>query len=370
MTLTTPRGYPYPTPTDAVSISGDFQKLATAIDADVNQLQNWANAINTAKVSKGGDRMHGGLDIQVPAGWWNQTLTVWSGDHAPHIAWWDTNNGVSQRGLYIQTDWPVPGAAAMMTEQDRNLLFGINGEWRMEIRRGTDPQLVVQGKIAIFHSPRDTNWYNANLLHDNGSFGCRLALHHPGSAPELVNLSNRIEVQNGSGNGHVNFVCYQLEQVSSAAMKKDIRPLRADFTPTATALDPESDTVSVLPDIMALRPVVYRHAIDPTYITVDETPEMYPLAPLPDGTINEAPLAPSITADKVTETPWPDDRIGREFRREQLGLIAEEVEAVIPSAVTHNLDGTARGIVYSEITIALLDHVQRLTERVAALEGA
>jgi hypothetical protein len=38
--------------------------------------------------------------------------------------------------------------------------------------------------------------------------------------------------------------------------------------------------------------------------------------------------------------------------------------------VTHREDGSAVGIDYAQVTVALLTHVQALTERIAVLEGA
>ena len=48
-------------------------------------------------------------------------------------------------------------------------------------------------------------------------------------------------------------------------------------------------------------------------------------------------------------------------------IIAEEVETVIPSAVMHNSHGDTMAIDYAQVTVALLDHVQRLTDEVATL---
>ena len=55
--------------------------------------------------------------------------------------------------------------------------------------------------------------------------------------------------------------------------------------------------------------------------------------------------------------------------RERLGLIAEQVESVLPSAVDHNADGEVLGIDYAQVTVALLDHVQQLTKRIEMLEA-
>jgi hypothetical protein len=76
----------------------------------------------------------------------------------------------------------------------------------------------------------------------------------------------------------------------------------------------------------------------------------------------------SYTADPATWRTEPEDGVlGHEGTRERLGLIAEEVETVIPSAVTHDRDGKTQAIDYAQVTVALLDHVQRLTDEVATL---
>jgi hypothetical protein len=62
-----------------------------------------------------------------------------------------------------------------------------------------------------------------------------------------------------------------------------------------------------------------------------------------------------------------DTVAGRESHRERLGLIAEDVEHVVPSAVSHAPGGEAAGIDYAQITVALLDHVQELTRTVETL---
>ena len=83
----------------------------------------------------------------------------------------------------------------------------------------------------------------------------------------------------------------------------------ARFVPSVSASfvhrDPASDIVEQ-PDIMALRPTVYR----------------------------------SRKLMQLGDEDYPDDTpLGRETRRERMGLIADEVQYVIPSAVMHDFDG-------------------------------
>ena len=65
---------------------------------------------------------------------------------------------------------------------------------------------------------------------------------------------------------------------------------------------------------------------------------------------------------------WPlDSWWGHEGHRERLGLVAEDVETVIPSAVSHGAEGNVVGIDYAQVTVALLAHVQRMTEEMATM---
>ena len=129
---------------------------------------------------------------------------------------------------------------------------------------------------------------------------------------------------------------------SALAVKKDVRTLRPERERITVQRDPASDLVAQ-PDIMALRPVAFRPR----------------------------------TLMQLHGEDYPADTVlGRETRRERLGLIADEVQHVIPSSVIHTTDNEVVGIDYAQITVALLDHVQELTRtvetlqyRIAELEG-
>lgn len=124
----------------------------------------------------------------------------------------------------------------------------------------------------------------------------------------------------------------RFDVMSTATIKRGVRSLRPERERINVRLDPAADTVTH-PDVMALRPVAFRH----------KQPAQRPGGEEFDGII------------------------GAESKRERLGLIAEEVQHVIPSAVSHDADGACIGIDYSQITVALLDHVQRLTDEIATL---
>ena len=54
----------------------------------------------------------------------------------------------------------------------------------------------------------------------------------------------------------------------------------------------------------------------------------------------------------------------------QDGLIAQEVEPIIPNAVTHNEESDVYSMDYSKLVTPLIKAVQELTEKVEALESA
>jgi hypothetical protein len=181
-------------------------------------------------------------------------------------------------------------------------------------------------------------WYQAQIVaynSPNGQSGARLAMHASAGAQWRINyeLGSTIAAMDSSGGGTVQVLAYNLALASALAVKKDVRSLRPERERIFVHRDPESDVVEQ-PDIMALRPTVYRSRRLMQLGDEDH----------PDGT----PL-------------------GRETRRERMGLIADEVQHVIPSAVMHDHEGEVVGIFYDQITVALLDHVQELTRTVETL---
>ena len=150
---------------------------------------------------------------------------------------------------------------------------------------------------------------------------------------------DQIEAINWNQSDFVPLYAKNFPVASTITIKRDVRSLRPERERNDVRLDPASDTVDQ-PDVMALRPVAFRY----------KTPMQ------------------RINPDTGKGEPEPEDTIlGRESRREYLGLIAEEVQHVLPSAVNHDVDGKAMGVEYSQITVALLDHVQRLTDEIATL---
>ena len=126
--------------------------------------------------------------------------------------------------------------------------------------------------------------------------------------------------------------------VSTKTVKRNIRTLHPERERNATRYDPMSDEVPE-PDIMALRPVAYR------------------------------PEVGELEWDELVEQAVPASHpiIKHHGDRERLGLIAEDVATVLPTAVNFTMDGDVRSIDYAQVTVALLDHVQELTKTVETL---
>ena len=157
---------------------------------------------------------------------------------------------------------------------------------------------------------------------------------------------------NNQSTGYCSFMGAAYQDISTIRIKKDVRSLtERDILPTR--LDPFTDTVDDVPDIMSLNPVVYRNKVGQLEIVPTH----------PSGDYATVDIEDPTTFESVPR----QDIHGTESRRERLGLIAEEVQFVIPSAVVHDIGLEAQAIDYSQVTVALLSHVQRLTEEVATL---
>jgi hypothetical protein len=226
----------------------------------------------------------------------------------------------------------------------------INGGSLVEIRVGNVARLVLSSSSSNVKSDYryETNWNGGNntwgeagILSNctgSGTNQSRIAFNSPGVAPQLRAIATdgeAVHCVNNQANGWSPLAASGFSTMSTQTIKKDIRTLRPERERIVVQHPVDSDTVPT-PDIMALRPIVFRPR--------DET----------------------ISNDTVTEEPRTGV-LGREERRERLGLIAEEVQHVIPSAVNHNIHDDALGIDYAQVTVALLDHVQRLTDEVATL---
>lgn len=194
----------------------------------------------------------------------------------------------------------------------------------------------------------DYFWANFVAIATNVGAQARIGLYSTPVAPQVRSVASqgeKVGLLNNNSTALVNLQCLAVEELSTITTKRDVRALDRDRDRIVVRHDPCSDVVPD-PDIMALRPVVFRPKVGALRLEAD----------------------PAEPDDLATSTPVPEIGVlGHEGQRERLGLIAEEVQHVIPSAVTHDRDGNCSGVIYSQVTVALLDHVQRLTEEVATL---
>jgi hypothetical protein len=173
-----------------------------------------------------------------------------------------------------------------------------------------------------------------NGIYLEGTTACGWRMHY-----QQGNCMYAVAWDNGS---HTPVGGERFDTLSTITHKRGVRPLRPERERITVDLDPAVDELAE-PDIMSLRPVAFRYKRPAQRI----------------------PLGSDVGED------WPaDEIIGAESRRERLGLIGEEVQHVIPSAVSHDSEGNVMGIDYAQVTVALLDHVQRLTDEVGMLRAA
>lgn len=214
-------------------------------------------------------------------------------------------------------------------------------------------QTFATGQIQTGHDAPNPQFANAQLFANCSQAGqqARVALNSPGVCPQMRGLAadgEQLVAVNNQASGYCPVGASAFNTLSTQTIKRDIRTLRPERERIFVHHDVRSEVVPDI-DIMALRPVAFRPKV-PALRIVPTNGDSYD-ANDPDSW------------ESVPEVGI----LGHEGTRERLGLIAEEVETVIPSAVTHNCDGDTRGIDYAQITVALLDHVQRLTDEVATL---
>ena len=67
--------------------------------------------------------------------------------------------------------------------------------------------------------------------------------------------------------------------------------------------------------------------------------------------------------------PVTFDFIGKPSHKKQVGLIAEEVEKVMPLLVAYNSDGEVESVKYHELPVLLLNELQKVLKRIEVLES-
>ena len=209
-------------------------------------------------------------------------------------------------------------------------------------RIGTQAVEASNVKFQATYASPSHQWNYAHLVaYDWGGVGGHISMFHPSGYATQIRCGpgrDSVDSVNWDQSNYSSLYCTFVYQTSALRFKKGVRALRPKRIPATVWHDSVTDEVA-LPNVMALRPVVYRAADEPMRVKYDGESE------------HEAEPEP-------LDTVW-----GREYRRERLGLIADEVQHVLPSAVGHDADGEPEAIAYDQIIVALLDHVQQLTER-------
>ena len=197
-----------------------------------------------------------------------------------------------------------------------------------------------------------TGWNDAHYVVAGAGYnGARVGLNYGGAAMQMRCgqwKGEAMEFIAGDASVYRWIYASAFQVDSTIKSKKDVRSITVQTDRPKVEHDQWLDTVPDL-DIMSLRPVAFR----------------------------PAHVAQAVDPDTLEFVPQTQPVQLHQDTRERLGLIAEEVATVIPSAVGHNMDGTAGGIDYAQVTVALLGHVQQLTAtietlkyRIAELENA
>ena len=201
----------------------------------------------------------------------------------------------------------------------------------------------------------DGNWTAAHYLAYGtaGSNWTNIAMHTPGYAPQWGLAPGDGEAllsRNSINSGWAGCKALSFSTMSTATIKKNIRTLRPQREREHVFHDYFVDEVP-LPNVMALRPVAYRRKVPNLKIVAAPGYEEYS----PDDD------------DSWESVPDDNPSFKAQGDREHLGLVAEDVARVLPSAVQYTSDGSPSGIDYAQVTVALLDHVQELTATVETL---
>jgi hypothetical protein len=259
-----------------------------------------------------------------------------------------------QAGIWLTKDTSLAGYVII----NDGSWTHVNGQSSLRLKVGnvdiawcTSTLFQAGRPVMVQYDSADVTWGQAQFIaYPTGSTQqARIALQSSGIAPQMRSVTvngEKVGVINSVGTAWAPIGASAFETNSTITAKRHVRSL-CQRERIVVRHDPHSDLVP-MPDIMSLRPVAFR-------------PKVPALRIVPtDGH--------SYTADPATWRTEPEDGVlGHEGTRERLGLIAEEVETVIPSAVTHDRDGKTQAIDYAQVTVALLDHVQRLTDEVATL---
>ena len=205
----------------------------------------------------------------------------------------------------------------------------VNGEGSVELRVANSVRSLagavdsftynhsyLEGAVRCRYIPTNRVWNTASLqVSPQGGDRAVIAFNAPGVAPQFCERVGprgiRARRRPVGPRDYAPLRASSFIVSSALKTKRAVRPLRVVPEQITTYHDPMLNCVPPEPDVMALRPVAFRPHV-PAYVIND------------DGD--------SVERDPAT---W----LGHEGVRERLGLIADEVQYVIPSAVAHNDQG-------------------------------
>lgn len=213
----------------------------------------------------------------------------------------------------------------------------------------TPYRATTPNNVGVDGDPISGAWYDANFYASSPGANVRIGLRASSTAYQLRVLSGQayISCVNEVNTGHGAFAGKPYITLEPAFLMAEPAAMKSgdqqSAQPTVRLLRPDQEQPAVLarqsfdempdivpePDIMALRPVAFRSS-------------------------NSEGAATTL--------------LERQASREVLGLPIEDLMTAIPSAVTYDADGQPVGITYDQVTVALLDHVQQLTDTVEALQ--
>lgn len=304
-------------------------------------LRNGNNDV--ASVTSGSLNVLGSLPLQWPS---------WGGGwYMSDVTWIRSYNG---KAVYCSA---LLGCGTLSV----NLAGAITSGWSADI--GGASSLYCRGIIRSDNYVQAVKtdgvvWNTAQIqAYSNGNY-VQMSWYQNvgGAAPQQRNHSSegyRLTAVNSDQSGYSNYKAGAFEVASSIDYKLNVHSLSPEIEPRFAFVEWDEDTIEYV-DIMALRPVVYRKQGFPQKIV-----------PAPGYTEVD-----SMDLEHTSQIVENFDYIWQtEHYRERLGLIAEEVARVIPSCIQFRWpDAKPDAIDYAQITVALLDHVQRLTRQVETLQ--
>jgi hypothetical protein len=77
----------------------------------------------------------------------------------------------------------------------------------------------------------------------------------------------------------------------------------------------------------------------------------------------------NVSSPVMNLRPVTFDFIDKPSHKKQVGLIAEEVEQIMPSLVAYNSEGTPESVKYHDLPVLLLNELQKLNKRIEELEA-